>query len=141
MKILDCHSKWSEVPAEFWLAQFSKRTKENFDSIIEELLLELCGHFPQPGVQTHAPVPVVLRKGRSIAPHRHPEHVILYYPVGHPCKLLALGEEFTPVKNSAVYLPPDALHSVQANKNKKPRLSLALRWSTDIQSVAENHDN
>ena len=141
MKILTCDPKWLDIPAEVWLAAFSKRAKENLDPAVADIVLELQEHFPQPGVPTHAPVPVILRKGRSIAPHRHPEHLIIYYPIGHPCKLLALGDEFTPVKNSAVYLPPDALHSVQANKNKKPRLSLALRWSTDVHSIAENHGN
>lgn len=130
MKILTIDPKWLEVPDELWLSMFSKRAKEKFQPEVCMLIDELHEHFPQPGKPSHPAIPVVHRKGRTIAPHRHPEHLIIYYPIGHPCKLQTLDEEFTPVKNTAVYLPPSTLHSVQANKNKKPRLSLALRWIT-----------
>ena len=132
MKILNINPKWSEVPAEIWLVAFSKRAKEEFSPVVADLIPELYSQFfeilGETGTPTHAAVPVVLKKGKSISSHRHPEHLIIYYPVGHPCKLIADGETFTPIRNSAVYLPPNTLHSVQANKNKKPRLSLALRW-------------
>ena len=121
MKIITCDPKWLEVPAVTWLKAFSKRAKEPLNNDVMGIVFELLNYFPQPGKMSHAPVPVVLRRGRNIGPHRHPEHLIIYYPLGHPGKLQLLDDEFTPVKNTAVYLPPDTLHSVQANKNKKPR--------------------
>ena len=132
MQLIYCNPKWEDVPADVWLAAFSKRAKEKLHDNVAGIVDELLEHFPvivgKPGAMTHEPVPVVLKKGKNIGPHRHPEHLILYYPVGHPAKLKLLDTEFTPLKNSALYLPPNTLHSVQANKNKKPRLSLALRW-------------
>lgn len=130
MKIIECDPKWSEIPAGVWHKAFTKKLAQMLSDDVADIIPELCEHFPQPGKQSHNAIPVVMRRGRVIAPHRHPEHLIIYYPVGHPAKLLAEGEEYTPVKNTAVYLPPNTLHSVQANTNKKPRLSLALRWIT-----------
>lgn len=128
MQLLSLDPKWAKVPARQWLAAFKKPSKGLLDPELLPLLYELEDNFPQPGYCSHRETPVLLRKGRHIAPHRHPEHLIIYYPLGHPAKLLADGQEYTPIRNSAIYLPPNMLHAVERNTCKAPRLSLALRW-------------
>ena len=136
MKIISVDPKWSRVSDDIWLAAFLKKLRDNFHPDIVGIIPELLAHFPEitgrDGAASHPAIPVVLTRNRHIAPHQHPEHLIIYYPVGHPCKLLADGESYTPVRNTAVYLPPMCPHSVQKNKNRKPRLSLALRWKSSL---------
>ena len=136
MKILQCNPRWLNVPDSVWLAAFQKPVRHGLLAEVADIVPELMAYFSLItgliGKASHPAVPVVHRKGRRIAAHQHPEHLIIYYPIGHPCKLLAGDDEYTPVKNTAVYLPPMAMHSVEPNKNKKVRLSLALRWKSEL---------
>jgi len=122
--------KWAKVPVAQWLAAFQKPSKGLLDEGLSALIDELTEHFPQPGYLTYPETPVILRKGRHIAPHKHPEHLIIYFPLGNPAKLITAVGEFTPIRNSAIYLAPNILHSVERVTTKAPRLSLALRWET-----------
>ena len=135
MRLIACDPKWLDVPTEQWWAAFSKPSKGIIDAELAKIVDELQRVFPQPGDQSHRPMPVILRSGRHIAPHRHPQHLIVYYPLGHPARMIVQSIDqpnvkVTPVANTAIYLPPNTLHSVERVTTKTPRLSLALRWQT-----------
>ena len=135
MQLISCDPKWLDVPAEQWWAAFSKPSKGIIDTELARIVDELLEQFPQPGSLTHRPMPVMLRPGRQIAAHRHPQHLIVYYPLSHPARMIVQcidepNDKVTPLRNVAVYLPPNTLHSVERVTTKTPRLSLALRWQT-----------
>ena len=130
LQIIACDPKWVAFPVAQWIAAFQKPGRGIMDDDLAPIVNELLRHFPAPGGQTHREVPVIVKHSKLIAEHRHPEHVIIYYPVGHPAKLLTEYGDYSPIENTAVYMPPNTLHSVERNTTKLPRLSLALRWKT-----------
>ena len=131
LQILKCHRRWLKFDREHWLAACAKPQHGLVSWELGLLLEELASHFPQPGHQTHAEIPVVLRKGRHIAMHAHAEWLIIYWPFGNPAALILGEQRHVPVGNTAVLLPPGTAHGVERVTTKHSRISLALRWRCD----------
>ncbi len=131
LEILTIERKWLKFGRGHWLAACAKPGHGLISLELGGLLDELVAHFPQPGHQTHAEIPVVLRKGRHIAMHAHAEWLIIYWPFGNPAALILGEQRHVPVGNTAVLLPPGTAHGVERVTTKHARISLALRWRCD----------
>ena len=135
MQIFEMDPKWLNVTRQHWI-NASARPGHGLESpILGGLVADLLALFPKPGEPTHSERPVILRKGKGVGPHAHPEHLIIYYPFSHRAALKVTELDgqaisYKPVQNTAVYLVPGTLHAVEKNPIVVWRISLALRWAT-----------
>jgi quercetin dioxygenase-like cupin family protein len=94
----------------------------------EDLMALMRGLCPQPGDQFADVYLVVLRHGKSIPSHTHPEWVVMYYPSGAetPVWVAELGDVY-PKAGEIVLIPPNTEHAVPAHTGQEPRISIAMK--------------
>jgi quercetin dioxygenase-like cupin family protein len=93
-----------------------------------DLVSEMRSLVPKPGDDHHAIIMVRMTpdrafRDRAILPHKHSEHVVLYYllPTG-PIEIE--GELYQPELGEMLYMPPHTIHAVP--EVNQLRISIAL---------------
>lgn len=132
MKIFRLPDIWQRYTTAEWLEHMTPATmglRSTPGCDFSMLIHQLRALRPRGTVESHPPRPVMLPPGKAVGTHFHKQWTLIYFIDAEEVPLRVEDQLIYPANNTAILLAPQTPHAVVRNDMKRPRVSLALRFT------------